>query len=306
MTATTALTTLAIDRYAESWRVLCWPSWQRYADRHGYALVAFDRPLDSGPRARSRSPAWQKLLVLEQPELRGFERVVWVDADVVINARHAGAVDIDVPLEKIGIVDEMALFEGSIAATRRAAYQAVIERSRHAQGVDEGSDPYAIFGLMPAFPRLLNTGVMVLSPRHHASLLRHVYDAYEDRGAPAYNYEMRPLSHEILRRGVDHPIDPRFNLLWPHYSHIFHPAIDRRYPLMSGLVHAVAGAYVNGFFLHFAGSQSDIRFLRYVAANDAGFYLRPDMRDRYLAEMRAEVEAFGVAFGDKAWVGPTG
>jgi hypothetical protein len=300
MTATTVLATLAIDRYAESWRQLCRPSWRRYADRHGYALVAFDRPLDASARAQARSPAWQKLLILEQPEIRDFARVVWIDADVVINARQAPPIDADVPSEKIGITDEMALFDIDLAAPRRRLYEAVIARSNRAQGIEDSRDPYAAFALTPAFPRLLNTGVMVLSPRHHATLLRHVYDAYEDKGAPGYNYEMRPLSHEILRRGLDHAINRRFNLLWPHYAHVFHPAIDRRYPVMSGLVYAVATAFVNGFFLHFAGSQSDMRFLQYVAANSAGFYIRPDLREDYLTRLREEVEAFGARFLNKA------
>lgn len=304
MAATTVLTTLAIDRYAESWRRLCRPSWQRYADRHGYALVAFDRPLDTSMRAQARSPAWQKLLVLEQSEIRNFERVVWIDADVVINAPLSPPIDVEMPAEKIGIVDEMALFEDELAATRRAAYRAIMVRSKRAQGIEDDDDPYAAFALTPSFPKLLNTGVMILSPRHHAALLRHVYDAYEDKGAAGYNYEMRPLSYEILRRGLDHAIDQRFNLLWPHYSHVFHPAIDRQYPLMSGLVYAVAGAYVNGFFLHFAGSQSDMRFLQYVAANSAGFYLRSDMRGRYLAELQAELDAFAIGLLDKTGSSP--
>ena len=45
---------------------------------------------------------------------------------------------------------------------------------------------------------IVQTGVMVLSPKHHREVLEHAYHAYEDRG---FNYEMRPLSHEILRAG---------------------------------------------------------------------------------------------------------
>jgi hypothetical protein len=43
-----------------------------------------------------------------------------------------------------------------------------------------------------------------------------------------------------------------------------------------------------------------MRFLQYVAANSAGFYIRPDLREDYLTRLREEVEAFGARFLNKA------
>src|SRR5262249_58192379 len=81
-----ALVTLAIGRrFSERWRTLCQPSWQRYAERHGYDVICIEHTLDSSERARDRSPAWQKCLILGQPFARDYERLVWVYSATLIN-----------------------------------------------------------------------------------------------------------------------------------------------------------------------------------------------------------------------------
>src|SRR6266496_4153810 len=86
----TAIVTLLLGRpYWLAWHEVCAPSWRAYAERHGYDIIAIDRPLDVSPRAMARSPAWQKCLVL-QPSIAGeYDRIVWLDADIVIKPEGA-------------------------------------------------------------------------------------------------------------------------------------------------------------------------------------------------------------------------
>jgi hypothetical protein len=91
------------DTYQGPWKRYSARSWEDYAARHGYSLVMFERVLDPSPRGKARSPAWQKCLILNQPELRNFDRVVWVDSDIVIN-RSAPPIIEGVPVAKIGAV----------------------------------------------------------------------------------------------------------------------------------------------------------------------------------------------------------
>ena len=103
-----ALVTLTIGGdYAERWRRWCEPGWRAYADRHGYDVICIDEPLDGGERAATRSPAWQKCLILERPFAASYDRIVWVDADVVINPA-APDITAGVPRERVGAVDEYA------------------------------------------------------------------------------------------------------------------------------------------------------------------------------------------------------
>src|ERR1051326_5161639 len=102
----TAIVTLLLGRpYWLAWHDLCQSGWRAYAERHGYDVITIDRPLDDTPRALARSPAWQKCLVLQPSVAAGYDRVVWLDADIVVNP-DAPAVAAEVPIEKIGAVDE--------------------------------------------------------------------------------------------------------------------------------------------------------------------------------------------------------
>ena len=109
MTADKAIVTLAIGAaFRQRWLEVCKPNWQRYAERHGYDLICIDQPLDHTPRVLQRSPAWQKCLVLSQPFSRNYERLVWVDLDILINPEAPDIAD-GVPLDKVGAVDEYSI-----------------------------------------------------------------------------------------------------------------------------------------------------------------------------------------------------
>ena len=68
---TKAIVTLAIgDRYLQHWRSTCEANWNAYGAQHGFDVICLDQPLDDSARARNRSPAWQKCLILGQDVLQ--------------------------------------------------------------------------------------------------------------------------------------------------------------------------------------------------------------------------------------------
>lgn len=260
MSERVALATLALGRrYERRWRRVCEPAWRAYAERHGYELICLTAPLDDGDRARARSPAWQKCLILEQPFARRFDRIIWVDADVAIRP-GAPAVHAGVPRELIGAVDEYSSPTRELHELTLAKLYAHWESTGVAY-VDNptAADYYAAWGLAPGFDRVVQTGVMVLCPEHHAAILRRAYDRYEDRGA-ALNHEMRPLSWELLNAGLVHWLDPAFNRIWAAWMALHHPFLlnDPGHP-DAPRVAARALAEVN--FLHFAGDVDELELL---------------------------------------------
>ena len=93
---------------------------------------------------------------------------------------------------------------------------------------------------------------MVLSPNYRREVLEHTYRAYEDRG---FNYEMRPLSHEIQARGLQHWIDPRFNaLVWWMFLH--RNMGGGQTPTQSEISQFLLDSYRHSYFLHFAGAAN--------------------------------------------------
>ena len=110
MSNSKAIVTLAVgDDFAAQWERLCRANRQKYAERHGYDLICFKEPLDDSERAVRRSPSWQKCLILSQPSVARYERVVWMDADILINCVSAPCVVEGVAAEKVGAVDAWAI-----------------------------------------------------------------------------------------------------------------------------------------------------------------------------------------------------
>jgi hypothetical protein len=252
-----ALVTLAVGPdYSERFERLCRRNWTAYAERHGLDIVVFKDALDTSERARRRSPAWQKCLVLGAPEVARYERVVWVDSDIVINPAAPSILD-GVPPEKIGVTDEHRFpAPGVRQAILRDIVAAVPEvgelNKRFWQAWQNPGAWHAYFGLPSGQVHILQTGVMVLSPKHHRELFEHVYNAYEDGGSKSFNYEMRPLSHEIQRYALHHLIDARFNALvwWLFLQTNF----GNGSPTETEMQHFLLDMYRRSYFLHFAGS----------------------------------------------------
>jgi hypothetical protein len=257
MSAANAIVTLAVGaRHKRLWQARCLRNWSRYAERHGYDLICIDEPLDVSERARRRSPAWQKCLILDQGFAARYERVVWIDADVLINPAAPSIVE-DLPVEQVGAVDEYA------TPTPELHAENLTKLYRHWEATGTGfirnetaRDYYATYGLAGGFDAVVQTGVMVLSPRHHRDLLMDTYHRYEDKG-PGWNLEMRPLSYELLQADCVTWLDPRFNYMWSAYKALKFPF------LLNNPAHPRAGAVATAalqeaYFLHFTGSTQDL------------------------------------------------
>jgi hypothetical protein len=247
-----ALVTLAVgDAFRRRWLDVCSANWRRYADRHGYDLICLDAPLDDSERAHRRSPAWQKCLILGQPFSLRYDRLVWVDLDILI---HPFAPDIcdGVPIDRIGAVDEYSIPTPELHRQMLAKCYAAWKD----QGVAfvpnaTPQEYYTVFGFERGFEQVVQTGAMVLSPAYHRDLLESVYHRYDDKG-PGWNYEMRPLSYEILQAGCAHWIDPRFNYIWGIYEALHFPFLTpgSQHPRLAA---CLDDARQETYFLHFAG-----------------------------------------------------
>ena len=240
-----ALVTLTIgQQYQTNWRNLCRKGWQAYCERHGYELINLDERLDTSERANKRSPAWQKLLILSQDWSKNYDRIVWVDSDIIINSTAPSVID-DVPEDKIGAIDEAAF-------PTLKDHKAVLASNRvHATSGDPESF-HTCIGL-PAYKSIVQTGVMVLSPQHQ-ELFEHTYNTHDETG-PGPFYEMRALSHEIQKADRQHWISPKFNavLIWLAMAEIVRTGRQPTNKLE--MSYFLTEQFFRNFFIHFAGHQ---------------------------------------------------
>lgn len=269
-----AIVTLAIgENYFNKWKLFCEPNWKSYAKKYGYELIIFDKCLDSSDRAVSRSTAWQKCLILEQPEVKIFDRVIWMDSDIIINDKLAPDLIPIVPEEKIGGTDAFSFYTYNFYTFLFDIY----ENYWSNRGIKIVADKtpnsyYTHFGIDTNLNAVIQSGVMVLTPALHNDILTSVYYNYEDKGSGVWHYEMRPLSYEIVKNNYHFFIDDRFNYLFAYFKLAFYPQllnIETTFyqKIMSkfGMKYsskelrtAISAAYLNSYFLHFAGCSHEM------------------------------------------------
>ena len=136
--------------------------------------------------------------------------------------------------------------------------------------IDESSiDFHAEMGIDTILKEVVQTGVIVLSPRHHSATLRKVYDQYEGRPERQWCYEMAPVSYELQ---INHEVvwlDPKFNAIWFNYAllHYHFLLLDQFQSIQGPLLHfACTNAFLSNYFLHFAGTMEEM-FLANTSAS---------------------------------------
>ncbi|MBV9659303.1 MAG: hypothetical protein JO295_14480 [Verrucomicrobia bacterium] len=172
----TAVCTVVIGkRYEALFEKFVLESWKRYCAANDYTLFVFRRPFQELP---GKSLAWQKLLILEQPEVRSFAKVLWLDSDIIIKM---GAPPLHVPSGRLGFVLEKSFTPCAV-------------------------NWYAGFSLPPT-EQVVQTGVLCLEPEHRPILEQAMH--YPETTM----YEMPALSFCISQSKTGYPLDPRFNAL---------------------------------------------------------------------------------------------
>jgi hypothetical protein len=281
---TKAIVTLAIgEAFKKRWERLCGDNWWQYAQRHGSDLMILDQPIDRSARATRRSFAWQKCLILGAPAVKKYDQVVWFDCDIFFNPLDAPSVFDEVPIEKVGAVNS---FEDPSFAENKVALERLWKSLRSLPDVpatgeySTPQDVYLKYGPpVTPLPTMLNAGVLVASPRHHAEVWRDVYDNYDDRGNPSY-YENVPLSYELVKRDLVHWLDPKFNHLWAWSKFLHYPFLENRNPrsfrdkILRRLakytgnnyeqrvaVACATAALLNCYCLHFAGYAVEMEWV---------------------------------------------
>jgi hypothetical protein len=261
-----AIVTIAIgEKYYRNWKKFCEPNWKQYTDKYGFDLVCLERPLDSSERARTRSAAWQKCLILGEDFAQNYDQIVWIDSDIMINACSPD-ITAGVPLDKVGATHETSFSPVYLKRAFKLWPTSIINYTPQ--------EYYSRYGLPADCDHVINSGVMVLSPRFHRNILEHVYNSYEEKGGREWHMEMRPLSYELVKAGAVQWIDPRFNLMWPseeilHYPFLLQPPargglrarIERKLRSVAWRsVHAAClnASFQSSFFLHFGGNDTDL------------------------------------------------
>jgi hypothetical protein len=166
----------------------------------------------------------------------------------------------NVPIDKIGAV-ELYSYSKSAGTLGPDLVQRMFDYWKTPIMNSTAQQYYTHFGLPAGFDTVVQAGVLVLSPRHHRSLLEKVYYEYEGRSGAEWHHEMRPLSYEVLKADAIHWIDQRFNWLWIDSMFLHYPFLltsARRRSVLARMLQRVSrrANSLNGNDLHNACLQA--------------------------------------------------
>jgi hypothetical protein len=193
----------------------------------------------------------------------------------LINSANAPCIVEGVAVDKVGAAPEGATPNEQLSAEAR-------DRLFETWGItDEKNErgTYAKYGIRIQFDRILQDGIMVLSPSHHRSILEKVYHECEEKGLG----EMPWLSYELLKADCVQWLAPRFSTVGSVHKALYYPFLLHKRHTKPSYFNRVKGkllskgmpgrlvdrrasecarrALINTFFLHFAGTAGEMRLV---------------------------------------------
>jgi hypothetical protein len=246
-----AIVTIAMgEEYRRVWFNLCRESWEIYGAKFQYDIIVITDYLDHSERSKRRSPAWQKLLILSQPWSKGYDRIVWVDADILISKFAYDVVESVPDSQNIGIsnTDQISATDKEIYFERLYNVKVNPTSGKAVSISKELSDKdFLEFGIIANGCPEYNTGVLVATPSKHDEIFRSVYDNFDQTGR---RYEQIPLSYCLHNSGMLSFISSRFNWNMHLAFYLGHIKIVNK----TDFVDFLRSEFEKSYFLHFPGS----------------------------------------------------
>lgn len=256
------LATIAIgETYYRTWYKHAFPNWQRYCERHGLGLVAFDSDLIRQDDPFWKKPTWQKMLMgkVLRSELPSVCNVCYLDTDVLVNHTAPNVFDAW-DSATVGLV--------SLRRNLPYPYEQVLRRVAFLRNKFYDSqypldsalfisleNLYQYHGL-PVQEDEACAGMFVFNVEHHADLMSAAFMKY-DRTLQSITGggDQTHFNYEIQSSAKVSWLDYRYQAIW-----LFEMAW--KYPFLYDygrnnkelINECVEAALFSNYFLHFAGS----------------------------------------------------
>lgn len=245
------------ERFRCQWVELCQAEWINYAKRHGFDIIMINHPLDDSTRAASRSPAWQKLLILDQPWALKYERIVWLDSDILINPTAPNILGSVPDHSHIGVPSASRDHESPILhIVNERLYKISILPERWSIGhkLINGRIFRDIINIdLDDSFNMFCTGILVLNPIHHRELFLRSYLNYNTESRL---YEQPSLSYEICKFGKVTEFSQRFNWMPMLMILLYFPEtweMTMTKEIYLEMLPMLRKEFAMSYFFHFAG-----------------------------------------------------
>lgn len=247
---------------------IVWPTWQSFAKRFDIPIIVVDRPVNP------EHVFWGKYFLFEMPELAGFDAILHLDNDVIINSKSSSPF-VGWNPASIGVVDERS---------QQSLDEIAMRRYYHSYGIADHA--------IPPEAKIYNMGVFIFS-RAHGGYFRQLYDEWRNflcqfANGKKHHYlftiaDQPHVSIALQRDDMAYELDMRFNTLWWHWYRNNVSAQKLPFLLRSKAASLVKGVLPQTVWQRifqreralFAAAQEQCDFL-HVAGSKSALYLGVD------------------------------
>ena len=272
------------EKYISQWKQYAEPSWRAYAEKHGYDIIIVGEPIKQLHSLAFRAIHWQKLFIPMHPDAGKYDKIVFLDSDIIINYHRAPCIVSANNSDKIGAVRYDQYIDDSLNYSLIFLRQAKFV-NYHMRAEQRKKSPlikatlsgpaydatYREWTDQPEKYPVINSGVIVMDPKNHKDLLAEIYDdsikevaSDEVRGKL---YEQGYVMYSLLKRNMINFLDEKFNT-------ISHLQIPLHYPFLSLIADerlmqiCYTTVLCNAYFMHFAGEADSMKYAVCSKDND--------------------------------------
>lgn len=247
MSDTLLVTVVIGPLYQRMYKALFYENHKAFARKFGYDIHVVTDFLDK-KQAHSCFISLQKSLVCSQAFSARYNKLIYVDADILFNLQNASPHDLLVDNEKIYIADE---FSQPSPNTR-------LEIQRLNNWERTATEYYALADLVLETESVLNTGFMVLCPDLHKNILEDIYAEATRIGfnhpRGGFHFEQAMIGYAFQKNNCWKALPNEWNALW---------AIQKMAP---GNTTSLSDFFAQNKAVHFAG-KSDLNLIPELQAN---------------------------------------
>ena len=267
MSRKTAIVTLVVgDKYKVNFNKYSRQSFVEYAEKINSDLIIIEEKLDSSNQSTHRSIAWQKLLILDQPWSDGYEQLLWIDSDIVINTQNADDIFAISPVDKVSGVDAYKIpNEQDYVLGLKRLYKYWNNKDIPYLENFTANDYYLNRGIKTKnkLRSVLHTGVFVCSPKFHNDIFLEIYSHENPVNNSSGNYEMPVMSAMLIERKLVKWLDAKYNYCVNEIISSKYPELieESSFFFRKKTKKTIREIFSNGKFIHFAGCTNYMRFL---------------------------------------------
>jgi hypothetical protein len=228
-----ALVTIAIgEKYIEEYKRIFAKNTEDYCNKHGYDFFLLTEYLLPESYRRFEFINIQKWMIPFQEKFQSYDRVVVVDADILITP-HCPPIE-SVDLEgKIGIIDEYTQPTPDV----RFLIQ------KHMKWEDNPTEYFKYhIGIPLETKSVFNGGFYICSPKEHGPFFKEIFERHVDGTLTClshpFHYEQAYLSYELMRAQNYKILDNKWNTIWFLYNN----PVVQTHPLQ---------VFYNSYVIHF-------------------------------------------------------